>query len=334
MLIAMNGRAQDPVFSQFYASSLYLNPAMAGIEPNWAFSLNHRNQWKKITGNPYVTTQASFTVPFYRKDVNQRHWGGTGVSVFNDNAGVGSLRSTGANVSLAYNLPVSSLHTVLFALQMGFINKSVSTDFQWGGQFDPNSPGGVNNGAGIGQVSGLMGNTLFLDAGAGFLYYYNAGRDYEQKGISAYLGGSANHLNKPNQTLLEGQKEILPFLFKGHGGFEVNISSSLNFSPNFIYASQDLNSQLNVGAYFTVLLNKNESVLAPQNFIFGGWYRIDDAVIGSLGFSNNFYTLGFSYDANSQNLGGISNGRSAYEISLKITKLRPGKTVRFYTPRI
>lgn len=330
----MVAKAQDPVFSQFYASGLYLNPAMAGVEPNWALSLNHRNQWRKVSGNPYITTQASFIVPFYQKDVDQRHWGGAGVSVFNDNAGVGALKSTGANLSLAYNLPVSSMHSVLFALQMGFINKSINTDFNWGGQFDPNSPGGINNSTGIGQVTGLMGNTLFLDAGAGFMYYYNAGRDYQSKGASVYFGAAANHLNTPNQSLLEGQKEVLPYLLKGHGGFEVHVSSRLNFSPNFIYARQDVNSQLNMGAYFTVLLNQNETVLTPQNFILGGWYRLDDAVIGSIGLSNNYYTIGFSYDANSKNIGGVSIGRNAYEISLKITKPRPGKTVRFYTPRI
>jgi len=330
----MGAKAQDPVFSQFYASGLYINPAMAGVEPNWALSLNHRNQWKQIAGNPYVTTQASFIVPFYQKDVDQRHWGGAGVSVFNDNAGIGSLRSTGANASLAYNLPVSSMHSVLFALQVGFINKSVNTNFQWGGQFDPNTPGGISQGTGIGQVSGLIGSRLFLDAGAGFMYYFNAGRDYEKKGASAYFGAAANHLNAPNQSLIEGQNETLPLLIKGHGGFEVHVSSKLNFSPNFIYARQDLNDQLNLGAYFTVLLNQNETLLAPQNFILGGWYRLDDAIIGSIGFSNSFYTLGFSYDANAQNLGGISNGKGAYEISLKITRPRPGKTVRFYTPRI
>lgn len=37
--------AQDAHFTQFYANSLYLNPAFAGAERCPKISLNYRNQW-------------------------------------------------------------------------------------------------------------------------------------------------------------------------------------------------------------------------------------------------------------------------------------------------
>lgn len=333
LVLSFISKAQDPVFSQFYASGLYLNPAMAGVEPNWALSMNYRNQWSVVATDPYVTSQASFIIPFYKKNESQRHWGGTGISVFNDHAGAGFLSTTGANASIAYNVPVSKIHSVLLSVQLGIINKSVNNDFTWGSNYDPNAPGGLNTGTGGTSVN-LISNKIFPDAGAGIMYYFNAGRNYAEKGFSAYMGFAANHLNEPDESIMQGEKSKLPILAKAHAGFEVSISPRINFSPNAIYALQDKDDQLNAGAYFTYQFSFKESVLVPNAFILGGWYRLEDAVIASIGFSNSYYTLGFSYDSNEENLGNITNGRGAYEISLKITKPRPGRTVRFYTPRI
>ncbi|MEP7168941.1 MAG: type IX secretion system membrane protein PorP/SprF, partial [Bacteroidota bacterium] len=47
ILISMSGLclAQDPAFTQFYASPIYLNPAFAGSSRCPRLSLNYRNQW-------------------------------------------------------------------------------------------------------------------------------------------------------------------------------------------------------------------------------------------------------------------------------------------------
>ena len=38
--------AQDPLFTQFYANPLYLNPALAGAARCPRINLNYRNQWR------------------------------------------------------------------------------------------------------------------------------------------------------------------------------------------------------------------------------------------------------------------------------------------------
>ncbi len=327
------GYAQDPVFSQFYASGLYLNPAMAGVEPNWTLAMNHRNRWVTHASDPYVTTQASLIMPFYRKDMDQRHWGGAGLSVFNDRSGAGLFRSTGASVSLAYNVPLASMHSLLLSGQLGVLYKSVNNSLKWGEQYNPDAPGGLDPVA-AGQMADIYNAKVMPDVGAGFMYYYNSGRDYTKKGVSAYIGAAASHLNEPNESLLRGERTPLPILIKAHAGFEVSLSRYLNISPNMIYATQDQFYQVNAGAYFTFNFLFEESMYIPKSLIIGGWYRLEDAVIASIGLSNDFFTLGFSYDMNSNDLRYPSPGKGAYEISLKITKPHPSKTVRFYTPRI
>jgi len=62
MLILLSGRglfAQDPIFSQFYANPLYLNPAMAGSSVCPRLIFNYRNQWPAISGT-YITYNASY----------------------------------------------------------------------------------------------------------------------------------------------------------------------------------------------------------------------------------------------------------------------------------
>lgn len=334
--VTIISRAQDPVFSQYYASALYLNPALAGVEPNWAVSMNYRNQWRSIV-TPYTTSQVSFIKPFYSKSGLQRHWGGAGVSAFNDKAGAGQLMSSGANINLAYNVPISSLQNVIFALEGGFIYRSINYNgLNWGSQYDPNAPNGLNKSQSNPVATDqLLANRIMPDVGAGVLYYFNPGRDYDKKGFSAYAGFSAYHLNLPNESLIRGIPYQLPMLFKAHGGFEVNLSPKFNISPNVLFAWQNGVYQANVGSYLTyIFAEQNGSTLSPSSFILGGWYRLRDAAIISVGVANSFYTIGFSYDVNSSGLKYNTKGRGAYEISLKITKPSQKHRARFHTPRI
>ncbi|MFZ9207484.1 MAG: type IX secretion system membrane protein PorP/SprF, partial [Sediminibacterium sp.] len=52
--------AQDPHFSQFFASPLTINPALTGkFDGKYRITSNHRNQWPTIN-NAFITTTASF----------------------------------------------------------------------------------------------------------------------------------------------------------------------------------------------------------------------------------------------------------------------------------
>src|SRR5690606_38165819 len=61
------GYAQDIQFSQFYASSMYANPAFAGSAHSGRVSSHTRYQWPRLDAK-YFTTLASFD--FYAPKVN------------------------------------------------------------------------------------------------------------------------------------------------------------------------------------------------------------------------------------------------------------------------
>lgn len=335
---------QDATFSQYYASSLYLNPAMAGITPAWTLAMNYRSQWRSVLDkHPYTTTQASLIAPFQSKNIKERHWGGAGISIFNDRAPIisatgdhASYATTGVNANFAYILPLSSMQNLIFGVNLGAIYKTIDNSaLNWGTQYDPTAVGGyngqLNNPA---STDNLNSSKLMPDVGAGVLYYFNPGRDYETKGMSGFAGFSAYHLNAPNESLYKGNVRVLPVLMKAHAGVEVSLSKKINVSPNILLAFQNGVNQFNGGGYFTYMFAPQSEVYAPNVFILGGWYRLRDAAIISTGIGNDFYTLGFSYDLNSSDLRKVSGGRGAYEISLKITKPNPRKKTRYFTPRI
>jgi type IX secretion system PorP/SprF family membrane protein len=336
--------AQDAVFSQYYASSLYLSPCFAGLETNLSIGANTRTQWK-TAGAPYVTNQVSLIKPFYKYGLTDNNVGGIGFSVYQDKAGDFGYQSLGANVSGAYNLRAGEHHTFTFGLQAGIIQRQINTDkLQWGSQFDKNKGSGFNPDLAGDPIQGsLSAKKIMLDLAAGLMYYYKAGRDRREKGMSLWLGYSAYHLNQPNESFISGSVSKLPLLNKGIAGFEFTLGSRFNLSPNALVVMQGKdvtqvkglsNMQVNTGMYITYLLVEPESDMLPKDIILGGWYRLGDSYIASVGLVSNVYTLGFSYDLNQSGLKVITKGKGAWEVSLKIQIPKKEKVKRYYTPRI
>ena len=333
--LIFSSMAQDAVFSQYYSSSLYLNPALAAAEPSTSLSVNSRVQWKSVV-TPYTTNQASLIVPFYRSSNKETNLGGIGISVFQNKAGEIGLTSTGVNLTGAFVLPLNEKNHILTGVQVGFMQKTI--DFskgQWGAQFDPIN--GFNSTIASGEYNFVSSHT-YPDVSFGAVYYNNPRRNIREQGKSFYLGYSAYHFNKPNESVIAGQSSALPVLNKFIAGGEYSINDSWNISPNVLVAIQNTSMQINLGVYGTYSFGSLEANgMIPSSLIAGVWYRVKDSYIGSVGIGSKFYTIGFSYDMNSSTLRQSSSakGAGAYEISLKITTPRIVKIQRVYqTPRI
>jgi len=333
ILLFLKVQAQDPAFSQFYAAGLYLNPALAGVESAPALVLNYRNQWRSLQIEPYVTSQLSLLLPFYSKGTTGRQWGGAGLSVYNDQAGAGNLNITGLSANFAYIVPLAKKHDFILALRGGVIYKTIDPgNLQWGSQYDPNI--GFNKALDDPIATYNIGvSKIMPEIGAGFLYYFNGKREIREKGLGFFIGGSAYHLNQPDESFIGSSPDRLAMLLKAQAGVELTLSPKIVLSPNALFAFQDAQYQMNVGMYLRYMLAGQKKVFVPTDFILGAWYRLEDAAILSIGFGNSYYTLGFSYDVNSSNLKDNTKGRGAYEISLKIRKPRGRKEI-YQTPRI
>jgi type IX secretion system PorP/SprF family membrane protein len=295
--------AQDPEFSQYYASPLYLNPAFAGTSVDHRFIANYRNQWPNIS-QAFETYAFSYD---YNLDI---HNSGLGFIVVTDKAGSANLRSTQANFQYAYKVKLSEGMVLSSGVNFGVGTRSLDfnklifyqqLDFAQNSDNLPPPPGNIR----------LEGKTYF-DFGAGLLVYSR----------KVWLGMSMAHLNRPNRSVMDEQSEI-PIKTSLHGGVRIPLYNGIfkrertaSIAPSFVYKQQGNFDQLDLGTYFFY-----------EPVVVGLWYRgipiqqnakdniSHDAVVVVLGFQLQNVEVSYSYDVTVSELGPISGG--AHEIALK-----------------
>lgn len=351
-LLPTSSQAQDAHFSQYYASPVYLNPALTGLESNITFSSNFRTQWSSIIV-PYNTTQMSIIYPLKSKSKGYFHYGGAGISFYNDKAGDAIFKTTGVSLSGAYNLLLSNtgFQKVTFGMKVGFIQKKLdnkSENLKWGAEYDPFDP--VDGYTDNSTFSEDVGKVTFPDISAGVFWHYNAVKNYSYSSVSAFSGLSLEHINNPEQSFIDTTiVSKLPLLYKYHGGLEINMKEKISVSPNLLVMYQNQIYQINVGMYLSYRLeegnkgnkgNRGESRagkspldLGVNEIIFGTWYRYRDAFIFLIGINNPWFTVGLSYDLNSSSLKTNTQGTGAYEISLSMRLVKEKEIKHYSTPR-
>ena len=282
--------AQDPIFSQFYAAPLQLNPAFAGTTLAPRISLNYRNQWPGLN-KAYTTAAASYEQLFEPLNTS------VGLMLQSDNAGNGIYKVTNVLAAFGYRLKMNDDFFVKFGVEGG-INQTVlnwdelvfldQLDIVDGVAFPTEEDRPINL------------NKTYFDVGAGILAY----------GHNLYGGFSAKHINRPDETLKEGQQNIdgaLPIRMTFHAGGQFTIREgnkrrpSSFISPNAMWIQQGDFGQLNAGAYIGF------------GSLFGGlWYRHaqqnGDAAIFLVGFQYDVLKIGYSYDFTTSNLATLSGG--------------------------
>ena len=302
-------QAQDPQFSQFYAAPLYLNPAFAGSALAPRVTLNYRNQWPAVTN--YVTSMVGVDHHF------EKYNSGVGLMLMNDNQGQGRLRSTEIAAQYSYQLQVGEASYLRLGVQGSYVNRTVNYfGLTFGDQY--------NNGGFTGSpttdpvvVNGLP-KVQYLDFATGGLLF----SDWY------WVGFAAHHINRPSQSFTAGDNTRLAMKGSLHMGLRIPIlgftgladelDREKSFSPAINYRFQGKYDQLDLGAYLTY---------SPM--VLGMWYRgiplkkyapdinNHDAAVVLVGYRQDNFSIGYSYDATISSLGLGSGG--SHEISLSYT---------------
>ena len=322
--LAYETKGQNARFSQYYTSSLFLNPTFAGTPPDIQVGLNHKRQFQ-TDGTKIELSQFSLLYPIVSKGFNARQFGGVGVTAYNHQAGE-NYSNNGILLSTAYNVRLGAFSPdyVIFGLQGGFFNESIDfANLQWGSQytrylpngFDPNAPDPGS------QFNQFVRYPVF---NVGLTYVYNPGRDFRLYKYTAFSGFSFKHLNRPNKSFMPGGEEDREqILLLYHGGFEFSLNQRLQWSPNtiFLYNMAGV-YQFNVGNNISYSFTDNRSFAANNIYLtLGVWYRLRDSFIFTTGFQNKNLQLGFSYDLNKGYIFTQPNeaGVASFEISLIYT---------------
>ncbi len=312
--IVCESSAQDPVFSQFYAAPIHMNPSLIGLSEGSKVTLNYRNQWPSIH-QAYVTYAASYDQFF--PSINS----GFALSVLADDAGRGLYKSTAVEGAYSYRLRFRSAFQIKMGISMSWLNSRISwSKLVFPDQLDPEfgqlSPGGIPYPTD--EVPPETGSNISVfDVAAGIILHNE----------SLYFGLSIKHLNTPQYSFLNvnpGLSSGLPMSISLHGGAEIDLIGSSHrrnifASPNFQFISQGGLSQLNIGTVFRYYKVGT-----------GVWYRHastnPDALIFLLEARQERYRIAYSHDFT---LSKLSNSGGAHEISFIINFVGTSEESRY-----
>ena len=119
--------AQDPSFSQFFASPLTLNSALTGkFNGDMRAAGNYRNQWPTVN-KAYVTSTVSLDFPIMQDKLREGDRWAIGVMGMTDKTANGILTSNYFALSTAYHKTVdeNGQHTIGLGFQGTYANRTL-----------------------------------------------------------------------------------------------------------------------------------------------------------------------------------------------------------------
>jgi len=242
--------AQDIQFSQFYAASLYLNPAFAGSAHAPRISIHERIQWPGLDAK-YTTSMVSADHFF------SKYHSGVGLIVLQDIQGSSVIKSTEVQLQYSYELGISKSLSFRSGLQVGMASRTINySHLLYPDQYNDQGYAGATTDPTYGGQ-----RITYPDISSGGVLYSDR----------FWVGVSAHHLNEPNQSFVDGVSR-LPAKFAIVAGYRFikNTTKLKNYKrenqliliPTVHYKMQGKSDQLDVGIYGIY-----------NNVILGGWYR-------------------------------------------------------------
>lgn len=301
--------AQDPHFSQFFASPLTLNPAFTGkFHGTYRIALNNRDQWPTINQAFRTSTLAADFKPL-GEDRNNI-WG-VGVMGLADQSSAGALKFNYVSLSTAYHITLddNGYHQLGLGFQGTFANMVLNTALL---SFEDQLT--------IDGFTGVSGETFnnatlksrYFDLNSGVLYTGSTnGSNFYYAGVSMY------HVNRPKQSFTGTATELKPRTTIQAGGFfPFSDHASLHLSA--LQSFQAGVRETVLGGAVQLIANPLED--KPTSIYIGAWTRMKDALIPYLGVEFGDLRLGASYDVNTSALRTASSGAGGIEVSLIYTR--------------
>lgn len=276
MLIGNRSFAQqDPQYSHYMFNNFVLNPAVAGSKESLSILGLFRTQFVGLDGGPQTQT-ISAHMPI------QSISSGVGLHIINDEIGFETNLNFAASYAYKYQFTNGSLSS---GVSVGMIQRSLD-----GSKFKTSDPGNDPL-VPKGNVSAIT-----PDVALGVLYNTE----------SFYIGLSATHLNRgrlafdlPNTSEYRNQIH-----YYATGGYNWELGSVIDVKPSVLFKyTKSFQTDINTMVFYN------------QKFWGGVSYRLNDALIGLLGFNlTEKLKVSYSYDYTLSKLNLQSNG--SHEILL------------------
>jgi type IX secretion system PorP/SprF family membrane protein len=305
--------AQDPSYSQFFASPLTLNPALTGkFNGDLRVAGNYRNQWPTVN-KAYVTSSLSVDLPIMQSSLREGDRWGIGMIAMTDKTANGILNSNYFGLSTAYHKTIDEdgMHSVGVGFQGVYANRTLDgprlhfvDGLQLDGTWLPSPTEPLNL-----QVV----TTSYFNLNAGLLY------NGSWNGSNAiYFGVAMYNINQPKASFFGTDDITVPSRLTIHGGgYFPSPNTGKTWYVSALYNRQATASELVFGG--ALELNASTEADKIVNVYFGAWTRINnvgDAIIPYVGMDYGSFNLGISYDVNVSGFKVASQSQGGIEISL------------------
>lgn len=318
-------KAQDPHFSQFYASPLNFNPALAGtVDGTFRINTIYRDQWTSALQDPLTTFSlgADIKLPVQIGKLSKRpDQLGLGITFNADQVGTVDLNTTAVNLMASYHKSLDQRKDRYLGagFVIGINQKNINyEDLVFQDQFNtldafdlPTSENFPSN------------NFGFVDMGVGLNYSSELSNGKINTGLSFY------HFHRPNisfyseetcpSCVVETENRLKP-RFVGYLSLITELNTNLSISPRILIQQQGEYKEATLGTNFIFKMNYETGFALHL----GSWLRTVDNVDGfglesiifMVGLERKNIILGFSYDHNLPDLVNTRVGLNAFEFSI------------------
>ncbi len=290
LLVSTALHAQDALFSQYYFSPVYLNPAFTGCaKNNIRLAGAAKMQWLNLNQSyKYVTGAGDISV----YDDNLRNICNLGGTITHTSKGF--LRNTNISGIVGRSFGTGNENCsnwfLSLAIQAGYTFNNVnSTYLIFSDQLDQNGITGSPSQVDLFQNGNTAKN--YFEMSSGFVFTIS----------NLMFGGAVHHINEPEISFKGASADSkLPRKITGHISYLWD-GDYLKFKPTLITSFQGKSSVLTIGS----LIDFNDFPIE-----LGIWYR------NNTGFTNNHaFSIGFNWKWQSSR---VSNSNSSsYEYATK-----------------
>ncbi len=315
--------AQDVVFSQFYQSGPYLNPAFSSFfQGKFKMTIMYRDQWYSLIDD--YSYESEYLSVDYKFGSDRYNRFSVGATLLNDKAGNSKYRSLQGNITGSFVKQLTGVdygnmvHYLSIGAQGGFGQNSIQwADLWFGRQWDFPTQS-IDRDAATGELMTdpfNQSSELYPNVNVGIGWYAMKARDY-----SLQAGVSLAHINRPLISTIGTQNDELFTRVSFTAGGKTYVSNTLSFLPAMVihFQGPSIISLIGTSVSYS-LLNLGES-----GFRVGSWVRMAKSIEGfkiegmtiSAMFERQNLQLGISYDFALTDLRLAANALGGFEVSL------------------
>ncbi|MEN0007098.1 MAG: PorP/SprF family type IX secretion system membrane protein [Bacteroidota bacterium] len=317
-------QAQDQHFTQFFASPLTLNPALAGaFEGRYRMSVIYRDQARNVAEEPYITWSGAVDVRFplkFRSGL-RTDAAGVGLIFYNDQVPNIGFSTNQLHLAGSYHKSLSRNDDQYLSLgaQVGLSQRNVNYDkLTFEDEFN-----GLNGYTDPTSEILPPNNFSFSDIAIGLNYSYAPSRK-----TAVFIGAAMHHVLEPQVSFFidednpeNSNDNALLRKITAYINLQIPIADRIQLSPRALVYSQGPHLATNAGTNLRFLLND----ITGAALHVGGWVRnvrdedesfSMDAIIFMAGFEYNNFLIGVSYDAALGEISAARSGQTAFEISI------------------